>query len=421
MPTAASARASVSGSDSGSTVSRRLPPLLHDRSSNKAWQPVRQASTWYPDKFRKPVSAQPYRTWSPPVLTLPGALLAPSMPGLPGAEERRVMQARIRNALADPVVRAAFVRDLASTLDHVGMHEDAGASTQEAAAMAAKIVEMINRDLPLPEIERRIHAMLRAAIVDHFTDCSFLEALAGRMRGRTDRLYSLLHADLRALRGRKILDYGASDGALARMIGQRISPHVTALGVASCFAPCPDPGVATVSGASRLATAADAADAAGAGQRVRVFDGKAIPHGEASFDAVIAINVFHHVRQNQQCIDDIRRVLRPGGKLLALETALVGDTPERLAQDRERTFLNDYFHNRLLNPQADVPVPGAYETTEGWERRFQDSGFRSDRVEQLGVDDPLVPNRHVLYALSLQHRPCANDVDLLARLSMLPP
>jgi SAM-dependent methyltransferase len=45
------------------------------------------------------------------------------------------------------------------------------------------------------------------------------------------------------------------------------------------------------------------------------FDGTAIPHADSTFDAAVAICVFHHVQPAQRAAltGEVRRVLRPGG------------------------------------------------------------------------------------------------------------
>jgi SAM-dependent methyltransferase len=50
---------------------------------------------------------------------------------------------------------------------------------------------------------------------------------------------------------------------------------------------------------------------------VDVFgDGQRMPFADASFDTVVALEVFEHVRDPDACVAEIARVLRPGGKVL---------------------------------------------------------------------------------------------------------
>jgi SAM-dependent methyltransferase len=50
---------------------------------------------------------------------------------------------------------------------------------------------------------------------------------------------------------------------------------------------------------------------------VDVFgDGQQMPFADASFDTVVALEVFEHLLDPDDCMAEIRRVLRPGGRLL---------------------------------------------------------------------------------------------------------
>ena len=50
---------------------------------------------------------------------------------------------------------------------------------------------------------------------------------------------------------------------------------------------------------------------------VDVFgDGQRMPFADASFDTVVALEVFEHIRDPDACLEEIERVLRPGGKIL---------------------------------------------------------------------------------------------------------
>jgi len=51
--------------------------------------------------------------------------------------------------------------------------------------------------------------------------------------------------------------------------------------------------------------------------RYQVIDAQEIPYGEASFDAVIANHMLYHVPRLERALEEIDRVLRPGGALYA--------------------------------------------------------------------------------------------------------
>jgi ubiquinone/menaquinone biosynthesis C-methylase UbiE len=60
----------------------------------------------------------------------------------------------------------------------------------------------------------------------------------------------------------------------------------------------------------------------------------ALPFGDASFDAVVSTLVLCSVRDVPRALAEVRRVLRPGGRLLFIEHVAADDRPERLAWQR---------------------------------------------------------------------------------------
>ena len=44
-----------------------------------------------------------------------------------------------------------------------------------------------------------------------------------------------------------------------------------------------------------------------------------LPFGDASFDVVVVIDTLHHLYRLDECVRDLQRVLRPGGRLLMFE------------------------------------------------------------------------------------------------------
>jgi len=59
---------------------------------------------------------------------------------------------------------------------------------------------------------------------------------------------------------------------------------------------------------------------------------ESLPHRTSSIDLLVCINVLDHVQNADQCLDEMRRVLRPGG-ILVLGQDLSNDEDLRLAPD----------------------------------------------------------------------------------------
>lgn len=120
------------------------------------------------------------------------------------------------------------------------------------------------------------------------------------------------------------------------------------------------------------------------GIQYEVFDGTRLPFSDRSLDAAFAINVFHHVpvTQRSALVDDIHRVLRPGGLFAIFEhnplnpvTRHVVDTCEF---DKDAVLLKRRDSEGLLSTSgfSDVKtryifaVPAAGRLLRGVDRLF---------------------------------------------------
>jgi SAM-dependent methyltransferase len=85
-----------------------------------------------------------------------------------------------------------------------------------------------------------------------------------------------------------------------------------------------------------------------------------LPFGDGSFDAVVAKDILEHLQQPARTVAEIRRVLRPGGLVLASVICF-----------RSRRLWADYTH-----------VRGFTERSAG--RLFSDGGFIVERQWRMG-------------------------------------
>jgi SAM-dependent methyltransferase len=113
-------------------------------------------------------------------------------------------------------------------------------------------------------------------------------------------LYAAVAARLAALRVRRVLDVGCGDGPLR--VELPAGPLLVGLDAAAAMV---------------LAHPAPVVRA----------DAERLPFAGASFDAVTALNVLYHLADPRPALAEARRVLRPGGTLLASAIAR-DDSPE---------------------------------------------------------------------------------------------
>ena len=107
--------------------------------------------------------------------------------------------------------------------------------------------------------------------------------------------------------GEDVLDVGSGPGYLAREIAQRVGPRGVVHGI--------DPSESMLATAARLSTGERPAAV-----RFAVGDALALPFPDGSFDAVTATQVYEYVVDMPAALAEARRVLRPGGRLLILDT-----------------------------------------------------------------------------------------------------
>lgn len=118
----------------------------------------------------------------------------------------------------------------------------------------------------------------------------------------TDRLTDVMTERLRLDAGCRLLDVGCGVGAPAVRIARRTGAEVTGISVSR----------EQVARADALAQSADLRD------RVSFQQANAmeLPFEDASFDAVFALESMPHMPDRAQVLRELRRVLRPGGRIV---------------------------------------------------------------------------------------------------------
>ncbi len=158
-----------------------------------------------------------------------------------------------------------------------------------------------------------------------------------------------------------LLDIGCGTGTLAAMlIGSSLNARVVGLDYAESMA----------------AAASQKARSAHAGERACFTrgDSEHLPFADASFDVVTCSNSFHHYPHQEDCVRQMRRVLRPGGRLMIV----------------------DGFRDNIVGwITYDVVIAAVEKAVHHppWSlmrRYFEDAGFSDVRQRKLNVLFPLL-------------------------------
>jgi ubiquinone/menaquinone biosynthesis C-methylase UbiE len=157
------------------------------------------------------------------------------------------------------------------------------------------------------------------------------------------------YLDLLGLRpGERVLDVGCGSGVVTRDVAARIRPGGRVVGL--------DPNRAF------LVVARELAGAAGVLEDVefRHGDARALPFGDAEFDAALAVTALSHVPEGERAIPEMARVVRPGGRVgvFDLDTdSLIIAHPDR---GMTRRMVAAHSDNGVTNGWLGRRLPGLF-------------------------------------------------------------
>src|SRR5262245_140720 len=127
----------------------------------------------------------------------------------------------------------------------------------------------------------------------------------GRERAFRDKILSLAGLEP----GESVLDVGCGTGSLAIAARRHVGSGGTVIGIDAS--------------PEMLARAERKAGKAGAEVVFKQAAAQALPFPDAQFDAVLSTVMFHHLprKAREQCAQEMRRVLKPGGRVLVVDFA----------------------------------------------------------------------------------------------------
>jgi ubiquinone/menaquinone biosynthesis C-methylase UbiE len=137
--------------------------------------------------------------------------------------------------------------------------------------------------------------------------------------------------------------------------------------------------IATEPDPHMLRRAREAASRAGARIRVEQTTGDAIPVENGSVDTVVATLVFCTIPDPAASLAEIRRVLKPGGRMLFLEHVRAEDA--RLARWQDRIQPVWTFFGAGCHPNRDTPAA------------IERAGFELERMERFDFSPNMVVDK----------------------------
>jgi len=124
-----------------------------------------------------------------------------------------------------------------------------------------------------------------------------------------------------------------------------------------------------------------------------VFDGRRLDAcADESCDLMSLSMVLHHVEAPELILQEIRRVLRPGGRLILREHDCIDGRFERLL-DEFHWFMRNAFHDAMPTVQ--------YRSRAAWRALLADAGLRHLRgsaPEAMAAEDPVLRSYADLFA-----------------------
>lgn len=290
------------------------------------------------------------------------------------------LSADVQKCLSDDTAWKLFSENFCSIFTQIGLTD---AHARDALVFIKNSLHRTSHTKRFERNEQNIRKLLSG-----FFTCQgmpFMDVLTDKLSERAEILYGQLAPKLQEITGDQpeqwnLLDWGAGDMEVTRKIFERLGTPVAGCDVRDYRSQ----GVREMG--LPFYTVKD---------HGLFLDGKHQTPRETRFRIGVMTNVAHHEAENDKLLASLSQYISDA--LFVVETVPNPHSLHSEEVERKRTFLNDYLYNRLFH-DADVPVPGTYENREGWVDRFAAHGWVLDGdIIDLGIDQPLIPDYHVMY------------------------
>jgi ubiquinone/menaquinone biosynthesis C-methylase UbiE len=115
------------------------------------------------------------------------------------------------------------------------------------------------------------------------------------------------------------------------------------------------------------------------------FDGKTLPFPDNSQELLTLFMVLHHAPDPQALIQEISRVLKPGGRVLVRDHDTTSPGAAKFFELTDRLFYS-VFHQ-----YPDIPIPGNYLSLEAWTNEFSRAGLAKEKEFALEPESAFSP------------------------------
>ncbi len=134
-----------------------------------------------------------------------------------------------------------------------------------------------------------------------------------------------------------------------------------------------------------------------------------LPFEDNFFDTTLVLTVLHHSNDPVEVITEARRVTKNNGRIIVIESVYgITEYSKNLNEEAQRlaNLFFDHFYNRVIHysefEENKVNVPFNFQTPKAWKAFFEKYGLRQIKIENLGFDQPTVPEYHTLHVLEVR-------------------